>query len=129
MLLKATNEALDRVRLSVNAASLRSGIDRTALTKMSQVGKPMTLENMERWADFLRESRNRWRVLAGYDEVIPSPDEATETLRRRGQEVEEPFDVAQWTGAEEISENDRQIINEVVRGLLAERRGIKKPLR
>jgi hypothetical protein len=70
---------------------------------------------------------NEWLALAGYDPITPSTAEAIETLRRRGQDAEEPFDVAQYDGAAEISENDRQIINEVVRGLLADRRSTKKP--
>lgn len=119
--------------LKRHGATYRSQRQRTGLPHSTVVnwvqGVPPTMEGVVSFARGFGLDVNEWLALAGYDPITPSPHEAIETLRRRGQEVEEPFDVAQWDGAEEISENDRQIINEVVRGLLAERRGIKKPLR
>lgn len=69
---KAFEEALARRNLSINAAHMRLGISREALTKMSY-GQPTALEIVERFARGLGESVNQWRQLYGHPPVEPDP--------------------------------------------------------
>src|SRR5688500_18654429 len=89
-LAEETARVLRERGLTINAASIRLGIERQTLTRMHN-GLPPRLEVVERFARGLELDVNDWRALAGYDRletpVGETPAErlgiALDDLRRR----------------------------------------------
>lgn len=128
MLAQAVENALRERNLTVNAASIRLGIDRNALTRF-KAGKPLTLELVERFARGLRYDVNEWRELCGYPRIEPSdPNEALDVVVEHSQELtydadlEGLDDVRKYEGFGKLSPEAQAAILRITRAIISEER-------
>lgn len=126
MLAQATQEVLDRrFGGSVNAAHLRLKIGREVLTRMAG-GWPPSLEIAERFAREIHEDPNRWRELCGY-EPIRDERPPIQVIREASRALTydpdlEGVTLRAYTGDTEVLPEDREVMEQILRAMLAEKR-------
>ena len=123
---EAVKQVLQQHGLSLRSQRIRTGIDHMTMKGMCD-GIPPRLEKVEQFAKSFKLNVGAWRVLAGYDPVEPSPDDAAEALLEAADRGELDdldtegidVDVEGYSGPGSMTDNDRRRINAVLKKLIA----------